>query len=377
MAMIHNNASLLTLAPAMLVTGDPLAETLQMLLMQLQNTIDEMSCITAGIGALISELQKVPDTLAVVGLTLAEISAIVAKISPAAIMGLKSAFPVIFGLLGSPQFAVIAGVGIAATVVVLGGYRIIKNVVGVGVKPAGEAEEEEERDLDLEFGVTQLPDEIDEPVSVAAAPVVSPQRAIMPPPSQLESELNALNIQGDADKEKERRKTKRRDSEQSVKAVKSEKSLKSVSSDRSDKDRSHKERERRGSSSKSDKSERRERSEKRERSDRSEKGEKRERSRHPRSDRSDGSERGDRSEKGEKSEKSERSDKKKKEKELIINPGKFSLVRRVTAPASPLEPSRPSLSKRTMTTMGSGSKSEEKLKTPKKKLLAALFDGRS
>lgn len=368
MAMMHNNASLLTLAPAMLVAGDPLAETLQMLLMQLQNTIDEMSCITAGIGALISELQKVPDTLAVVGLTLAEISAIVAKISPAAIMGLKSAFPVIFGLLGSPQFAVVAGVGIAATVVVLGGYRIIKNVVGAGPKDP----DEEERDLDLEFGVTTLPDDIEEPV---AAPVVaaSPPKAIMPPPAPLEVQLNALNIQGDAEKEKERRKTKRRDSEKSVKAVKSEKSLKSVSSDRSDKDRSHRPSAERRESRKHDKSEKRERGEKVEKRDKSD--------RHDRSDSSKRSDKGERSDKSEKGDKSERSksdkSKSEKKKDLTINPGKFSLTRRATAPASPMEPSRPSLSKRTMTIIGSASKSEEKLKAPKKKLLAGLFDGRS
>lgn len=352
LAMMQNNASLLSLAPAALLAGgDPLAETLQLLLSQLQNTIDEMSCITAGIGALISELQKVPDTLAVVGLTLAEISAIIAKISPVAIMGMKSAFPVIFGLLGSPQFAIIAGVGMAATVVVLGGYKIIKNVVGAGpVKGA----EEEERDLDLEFGVTtvpELPDEIEEPVA-ARAPAPSPRRAIMPPPTPLETGLHSLNIQDNA--EKERKRTRRHEGERSVKPAKSEKSLKSVASDGSGRDRSHKDRpstERRESSRKSDKGERRERSEK------SEKSEKREKS--------------DRHEKS--IEKTEKSDKK---KESLSHTGRFSLLRRVTAPASPIESQRPSLSKRTMTTASPASKSEEKLKAPKKKF-GGLFDGRS
>lgn len=357
LAMMHNNASLLSLAPAALLAGgDPLADTLQLLLMQLQNTIDELSCITAGIGALISELQKVPDTLAVVGLTLAEISAIIAKISPAAIMGMKAAFPVIFGLLGSPQFAIVAGVGMAATVIVLGGYKIIKNVVGAG--PARDPEEEE-RDLDLEFGVTtvpDLPDEIEEPVT-ARAPAQSPRRAIMPPPTPLEIGLNSLNIQDDG--MRERRTTKRRDSERSVKPAKSEKSLKSVASDGSGRDRSHKDRptvERRETSKKSDKGDKRERSEKsgkKEKSDRHEKT--------------------DRQEKTDRHEKTDKSDKKKKES----NPGKFSLLRRVTAPASPIEPQRPSLSKRTMTALAPSSKSEEKLKAPKKKLLGGLFDGRS
>jgi hypothetical protein len=145
--------SVISLIPEMVLSQpDPMTENLQLLLLQLQATIDELSCWSAGIAALISELQKVPDTLAVVGFTLAEISALVAKVSPAAIMGLKTLFPMIFALLGSPQFVVLAGVGAAATVIVLGGYKIIKNVVGGGAAKAslsgGDEDEYPEGDWD-------------------------------------------------------------------------------------------------------------------------------------------------------------------------------------------------------------------------------------
>lgn len=419
LAMLHHNASLLTLAPAAMFLGDdPLAETLQGLLMTLQNTIDEMSCITAGIGALIAELQKVPDTLAVVGLTLAEISTLVAKISPAAIMGMKSAFPIIFGLLSSPQFAVVAGVGMAATVVVLGGLRIVANMAGAG---GGGADEEEERDLDLEFGVTQLPDDIEEPVVPAPPPQVrrtmtepAPIRSIMPAPTQLENSLNTP-----IDDKELRRRMKRRESESApVKSARSDKSPRSEGGRERERERSHKERPKmeRGESSRrherGEKSERREkrdkseRHERHERSERSERGERHERSergerhergergeRHERSERGERSERHERSERGERSDRHERSDKKKKEKELPPlpasalppppppAPSKFSLMRRATAPALPAPSApqtdsvRPGLSKRSPTGL-SIAEEKGKAKSPKKKLLG-FFEGRS
>jgi len=174
---LRGNMSVISLIPEMVLSQpDPMTENLQLLLMQLQATIDELSCWSAGIGALISELQKVPDTLAVVGLTLAEVSALVAKVSPAAIMGLKTLFPMIFALLGSPQFVVLAGVGAAATVIVLGGYKIIKNVVGGAAKASLSAGDEDEYpEGDWDEPVEEVVREPPQQRMIEAAPVPPPQ----------------------------------------------------------------------------------------------------------------------------------------------------------------------------------------------------------
>jgi len=174
---LRGNMSVISLIPEMVLSQpDPMTENLQLLLLQLQATIDELSCWSAGIGALISELQKVPDTLAVVGLTLAEVSALVAKVSPAAIMGLKTLFPMIFALLGSPQFVVLAGVGAAATVIVLGGYKIIKNVVGGAAKASLSAGDEDEYpEGDWDEPVEEVVREPPQQRMIEAAPIPQPE----------------------------------------------------------------------------------------------------------------------------------------------------------------------------------------------------------
>jgi hypothetical protein len=117
----------LGMAPALF--HDPAVLAVQEMLARVQSLIDEISCWTAGISTLISELQKTPEILAQVGLSLAEISQTITHIAPGAAIFLKSAFPTVFALLGSPQFAVVAGVAGAATVVILGGYRIVKKFI--------------------------------------------------------------------------------------------------------------------------------------------------------------------------------------------------------------------------------------------------------
>lgn len=76
----------------------------------------------------ISHLQKNPDAMAAVALTLAEISNLATKMAPAALSALKASAPAVWALLASPQFLVAAGVGLGATVVAFGGYKIIKQI---------------------------------------------------------------------------------------------------------------------------------------------------------------------------------------------------------------------------------------------------------
>ncbi|KAI9702933.1 MAG: hypothetical protein M1836_008147 [Candelina mexicana] len=98
------------------------------LLTKVNLVLDEAHCVQYSVTTMIDSLQKNPDALAAVALTLAEISKIVTKMSPGMLMAVKGAFPAIFALLASPQFLVAAGVGVGVTVVALGGYKIVKKI---------------------------------------------------------------------------------------------------------------------------------------------------------------------------------------------------------------------------------------------------------
>ncbi|KAL8845424.1 MAG: hypothetical protein Q9176_000060 [Flavoplaca citrina] len=90
--------------------------------------LEEAECLQYSATAIIASLQKNPDAMAAVALTLAEISNIVSKMAPGALVALKGSAPAVFALLVSPQFMIAAGVGVGITVVALGGYKIIKKI---------------------------------------------------------------------------------------------------------------------------------------------------------------------------------------------------------------------------------------------------------
>ncbi|CCX07150.1 Similar to hypothetical protein [Tuber melanosporum Mel28]; acc. no. XP_002837198 [Pyronema omphalodes CBS 100304] len=115
------------MAPALF--NDPTVVAVQALLARVQSIIDEIQCLAFGLSTLITELQKTPETFAAVGLSLAEIAQMLTHIAPGVMIFLKTAYPTIFALISSPHFAIVAGVGTAATVVVLGGYRIVKSIM--------------------------------------------------------------------------------------------------------------------------------------------------------------------------------------------------------------------------------------------------------
>lgn len=97
-------------------------------MMNLQTLLDEANCMQHSVIAMIENLQKNPDALAAVALTLGEISTIASKMAPGMITALKGSFPMVIALLASPQFMIAAGVGVGVTVIMLGGYKIIKKV---------------------------------------------------------------------------------------------------------------------------------------------------------------------------------------------------------------------------------------------------------
>lgn len=94
----------------------------------LQRLLDECNCLQYSVTAIIDNLQKNPDALAAVALTLAEISNLASKLAPGALMTMKGSFPAILALLASPEFAIAAGVGVGVTIIALGGYTIIKKI---------------------------------------------------------------------------------------------------------------------------------------------------------------------------------------------------------------------------------------------------------
>ncbi|TVY85769.1 hypothetical protein LAWI1_G008755 [Lachnellula willkommii] len=90
--------------------------------------LTEAECLQYSATAIISNLQANPEAMAAVALTLAELSNILKTMGPGIISALKATSPAIFGLLASPQFLIAGGVALGVTVVMFGGYKIIKNM---------------------------------------------------------------------------------------------------------------------------------------------------------------------------------------------------------------------------------------------------------
>ncbi|KAF1997326.1 hypothetical protein P154DRAFT_294725 [Amniculicola lignicola CBS 123094] len=94
----------------------------------LTHLLEEANCLQYSVTTMIDNLQKNPEALAAVALTLGEISTIVGKMGPGVLTVLKGSFPAVVALLASPQFMIAAGVGVGVTIVALGGYKIIKRI---------------------------------------------------------------------------------------------------------------------------------------------------------------------------------------------------------------------------------------------------------
>jgi len=90
--------------------------------------LEEADCAGHSAKAIIGHLQKNPDTLAAVGLTLAEISTLASKMAPGALGMIAKSAPAVMALLISPQFLIAVGVSVGVTVIAIGGYKIIKRI---------------------------------------------------------------------------------------------------------------------------------------------------------------------------------------------------------------------------------------------------------
>jgi hypothetical protein len=115
---------------------------------KIEMLLDEANALQHTATAIIENLQKNPEALAAVSLTLAEISAIVGKMGPGVLLTLKGSFPAVAALLLSPQFMIAGGVAVGVTIVALGGYKIIKKI---------QAQKEVEAPVPMQAMPTPLP----------------------------------------------------------------------------------------------------------------------------------------------------------------------------------------------------------------------------
>lgn len=90
--------------------------------------LDEANCLQYSVTTMVENLQKNPDTLAAVALTLGEISTMLKKMGPSVLPVLTKSFPAVVALLASPQFMIAGGVAVGVTIVALGGYKIVKKL---------------------------------------------------------------------------------------------------------------------------------------------------------------------------------------------------------------------------------------------------------
>ncbi|KAH8590643.1 hypothetical protein B0O99DRAFT_476616, partial [Bisporella sp. PMI_857] len=88
----------------------------------------EAQCLHHSATAIITNLQANPEAMAAVALTLAELSNILSKMGPGILAALKTSSPAAFALLASPQFLIAGGLAVGVTVVMFGGFKIIKKL---------------------------------------------------------------------------------------------------------------------------------------------------------------------------------------------------------------------------------------------------------
>lgn len=128
-------------------------EELRTKVTSLQRVLEEAQCLHHSATAMIKNLEKNPEAMAAVGLTLAEISGLVTKLGPGALTALKASFPAVVALLVSPEFLIAAGVGVGITVVAFGGYKIVKKIRAKkeAEKAANSPQELEELNSDVDL----------------------------------------------------------------------------------------------------------------------------------------------------------------------------------------------------------------------------------
>lgn len=134
--------------------------------------LEEANCLQYSATTAIENLQKNPEALAAVSLTLAELSALLSKMGPGVLTTLKGSFPAVAALLLSPQFMIAGGVAVGVTIVALGGYKIMRKI---------QATQEEEQNRPI-------------PMAAMPAPPQQPRIEAVEEPPQLLDELEPQEL---------------------------------------------------------------------------------------------------------------------------------------------------------------------------------------
>ncbi|KAK6821790.1 hypothetical protein PG990_008732 [Apiospora arundinis] len=100
----------------------------QDLAQKIEGLLTEAHCMHHTATHMITHLQANPEAAAAVALSLAELSALLGKMSPAFLGAIKAGSPAVFALLASPQFLIAAGLTVGVTVVMFGGWKIVKRI---------------------------------------------------------------------------------------------------------------------------------------------------------------------------------------------------------------------------------------------------------
>ena len=94
----------------------------------LQALLLEANAVSSSARTIVKSLEKDPQKMAAVALSLGEISNLLRTMAPGALLSMKGAFPAVVALLISSEFLIAVGVAAGVTVVALGGYKVVKRI---------------------------------------------------------------------------------------------------------------------------------------------------------------------------------------------------------------------------------------------------------
>ncbi|CAK7209100.1 hypothetical protein SCUCBS95973_000336 [Sporothrix curviconia] len=158
---------------------------------RIEALLNEAQCLHHTAASIICHLQDNPEAAAAVALTLAELSALLAKLSPAFLGVVKGGSPAVFALLASPQFLIGTSIAVGVTVILFGGWKIIKRISEVRA-----AREEEKMAFELADQAPQAQQQADTgsnlgpPLAASRAPISS--RGVYDEALVLEEELSTI-----------------------------------------------------------------------------------------------------------------------------------------------------------------------------------------
>ncbi|KAK4119065.1 hypothetical protein N657DRAFT_684747 [Parathielavia appendiculata] len=107
---------------------DPQEAQALTLMDRIESFLEEAQCVHHTASTMIEHLQRNPEAAAAVALSLAELSTLIGKMSPAFLGFLKGGSPAVFALLASPQFLIGTSIAVGVTVVMFGGWKIVKRI---------------------------------------------------------------------------------------------------------------------------------------------------------------------------------------------------------------------------------------------------------